>query len=178
MSDAPDLRYPIGRYVAPTGVDPAARARWIGELAALPDELAAAVAGLDDAALATPYREGGWTCRQVVHHVADSHLNAYLRCKFALTEANPTIKPYDEEAWAALPEARDGDLALSLPLVAALHRRWLAAIAAATGDELLRTYFHPGMGRSMTLHEQLAMYAWHGRHHVAHITALRARRGW
>lgn len=178
MTDTTDPRYPIGRFTLPETVDLAARVTWIEALAALPTELAAAVAGLADAALATPYRDGGWTCRQVVHHVADSHLNAYLRFKQALCEDTPTIKPYDEAVWAELPEARDGDPELSLPLVAALHRRWLAAIATSSEEQLGRAFFHPGMGRSMTLHQQLAMYAWHGRHHVGQILALRARRGW
>jgi uncharacterized damage-inducible protein DinB len=165
---AHDPRYPIGRFTPPSSATAEERAAWIGELAILPGHLRSAVEGLDDAALATPYREGGWTVRQVVHHLADSHLNAYVRFKLALTEERPTIRPYDEAAWARLADggAPVGD---SLDLLDALHRRWVALLEAMTDGEFARVYLHPEQGRSVSLGEALALYAWHGRHHLAHV---------
>lgn len=170
------LRYPIGPWQAPSSISLEWRARHLEQLAALPAELAAAVSGLTDEQLATPYRPGGWTVRQVVHHVADSHLNGYLRHKFALTEDRPTIKPYDENAWAALPDTHL-DVEVSLRLIAALHTRWHLLLRALPSEAFQRRYRHPEAGE-MTLDVSLANYAWHGRHHVAHITSLRSREGW
>ena len=172
-----DLRYPVGKYEAPARIDAAQRSRWIDEIAALPAQLRAAVAGLDEHQLDTPYRSGGWTVRQVVHHVPDSHMNALTRFKLALTEDNPTIKPYDEAAWAMLPDSRM-PVASSLMLLESLHARWVALLRALKEEDFQRTYLHPEHGRTFTLGGLLAMYAWHGRHHTAHVTTLRSRMGW
>lgn len=175
-----DLRFPLGPMPTEPPA-PAERAGLVARIEALPAELRAAVAGLDDAALDTPYREGGWTVRQVAHHVPDSHLNAYVRVKLALTEDAPVIKPYDEEAWARLADS-SWPVEASLRLAEALHERW-AVLWRSLGEGPLgeeqwgRTYVHPVLG-PVRLDTALAMYAWHGRHHVAHVTTLRARRGW
>lgn len=146
-------------------------------IAGTPARLRAAVEGLDEGQLDTPYREGGWTLRQVVHHVPDSHLNAYIRVKLALTEPEPVIKPYDEAAWAALPDTDRVPVAVSLALLDALHQRWVALWRAMSEADFAREYVHPDTGRH-TLDYLLALYAWHGPHHVAHITSARARNGW
>jgi hypothetical protein len=174
MSD--DLRYPVGRWTRPSHITAEWRERHITEIAALPVALRAAVAGLRDPQLDTPYRPGGWTVRQVVHHVADSHVNAYTRIKLALTEANPTIKPYDESRWAELPDARL-PLDVSLRLVEAIHERWVALVRAIPEADFARPYQHPESGPH-TVDIGLSSYAWHGRHHTAHITRLREREGW
>jgi uncharacterized damage-inducible protein DinB len=172
-----DPRYPLGRFQPPAHVDPALRASFVTQIAGLPNAMRAAVAGLDPAQLDTPYRDGGWTVRQVVHHVPDSHLNAYVRFKLALTEDGPTIRTYDQVRWAETSEARHGDVEPSLALLDGLHARWVAAIRATPAEALARTFVHPEMG-PFTLDRLLALYAWHGRHHVAHITSLREREGW
>jgi hypothetical protein len=172
-----DLRYPLGRFNPVDALSPEARATALAALAVLPREVESAVAGLDDGQLDTLYRPGGWTVRQVVHHLPDSHLNAYARFRLALTEDEPTIKPYDENRWAELPDARSGPPALSLPLLAAVHQRWTALLQAMAPADFARVYVHPDDGRR-TLDRTLALYAWHGRHHVAHITGLRERMGW
>jgi uncharacterized damage-inducible protein DinB len=135
------------------------------------------VKGLSAQQLDTPYREGGWTVRQVVHHVPDSHLNSYIRFKLALTEEDPTIRPYMEDRWAELPEAKTAPIELSLSLLEDLHKRWMLMLRAIQPAEWKRTFRHPEIG-PMTLEKNLALYAWHGRHHVAHVTALRERMGW
>jgi uncharacterized damage-inducible protein DinB len=174
-----DLRYPIGRFERPAAVSAADRAQFVDAVAAAPAALRAAVRGLDDAQLDTPYRPGGWTVRQVVHHVPDSHLNAYVRFRLALTEPEPTIKPYDEAKWAELSDARGPLVAESLALVDALHARWVALLRAMAPGDFARTLVHPERpGAPMTLDTMLALYAWHGRHHVAHVTALRERMDW
>lgn len=170
-----DLRYPAGPMPTPLSLTPPQRTAALETIGTLPADLRAAVLGLSGAQLDTPYREGGWTVRQVVHHVADSHLNAYVRTKLALTEENPAIKPYEEALWAGLPDARL-PVEVSLTLVGALHERWTALLGDVTDWTLPWT--HPGQGRTYTLDTLLAMYAWHGRHHVAHVTGLRSRRGW
>jgi uncharacterized damage-inducible protein DinB len=137
----------------------------------------AAVAGLSDEQLDTPYRDGGWTVRQLVHHVPDSHLNAYTRFRLALTEPEPTIKPYDQAAWAELGDSRTAPIAMSLLLLEALHQRWVALLESLAAGDFERRFRHPEIGL-VTLGEVLGMYAWHGPHHVAHITALRHRNGW
>lgn len=172
------LRYPVGRFASPTTPAPDDMVRWCDDLRDLPARLGAAVAGLDDAQLDTPYREGGWTVRQTVHHVADSHLNATCRFRLALTEDNPVIKPYLEARWAELDDARSMAIGPSLDLLDGLHRRWLALIDAMQPADWQRTFVHPEHGRTMTLWQLLALYAWHSRHHVAHIVRLRERRGW
>lgn len=173
-----DLRYPIGPFVVPDEVTPADRARHIEAIAEAPAALRAAVAGLGAAQLDTPYRPGGWTVRQVTHHVPDSHMGAYARFKLALTERVPVIKPYDEARWAELPDTAGTDLETSLRLLEALHERWLVLLRALAPGEWALGYFHPERGRVLRLDQTLALYAWHGRHHVAHVTRLRDREGW
>jgi DinB family protein len=172
-----DLRYPIGEFHLEEPVAPSRLAEWIGQIAAAPTHLRTAVAGLSDAQLDTPYRPGGWTVRQVVHHVPDSHLNSYVRCRLALTEDEPTIKPYDEGRWAALPDALTAPVELSLALLENLHRRWVLLLESLTPAEWDRRFHHPELG-VRSLRQTAGLYAWHGRHHVAHITALRQRSGW
>jgi hypothetical protein len=172
-----DLRYPIGKFERPASSSPDDRRRRIEEIAGLPAALRAAVEGLSPEQLDTPYRPGGWTVRQVVHHVPDSHINAYVRFRLALTEETPRIKPYDEARWAELPDARTLPPDVSLALLDALHDRWVTLLSAVGDDAWSRRIDHPENG-PMTLDALLAMYAWHGRHHVAHVTALRERMGW
>jgi uncharacterized damage-inducible protein DinB len=172
-----DPRYPIGRYTPPAEVSVEQREQWIDQIAAAPGALRAAVAGMDESRLNTPYREGGWTVRQVVHHLPDSHLNAYVRFKLALTEDSPLIKTYDEAAWAALPDSRDTPVEVSLTLLTALHERWVGLLRALDEQAWTRTFRHPEWGE-LRIAQTLGLYAWHGRHHVAHITGLKAREGW
>ena len=175
--DLDELRFPIGNFNPPASSMPGIREANIHTLRLLPERLKAAVNGLDDHQLDTPYREGGWTVRQVVHHVADSHANAYVRMKLALTEDWPTIKPYDEAAWAGLQDARWLPVQVSLDLITALHARWVSLLEALPDEEFHRGYVHPEGGRQ-NLARVLALYDWHSRHHTAHITNLRARMGW
>ena len=177
MTDQEQLRYPIGRFSASNPLIPAARAAQIEILRDLPYALRGAVAGLNDAQLDTPYRDGGWTVRQLVHHVADSHGNALFRCKLALTEDWPTIKPYDEAAWAELADSRTLPIETSLELIAALHERWVTLLESLSGADFEKGYNHPESGRQ-NLATVLASYSWHSLHHTAHITALRTRQGW
>jgi hypothetical protein len=156
----------------------ARRAACVARIAAAPAALRAAVAGLSDAQLDTPYRPGGWTVRQVVHHVPDSHLNAYVRIRLALTENTPTIKPYEEARWAELPDARTLPIEASLGLLEGLHVRWVALLGGLGAADGARQFHHPEHGRLITVDELIAMYAWHGEHHVAHVTSLRLRNGW
>ena len=173
----PDLRYPIGPFVPPHAVSTQDRARYIQQLEATPAALREAVRGLDAEQLDTPYRPDGWTVRQVVHHLPDSHLNAYVRMKLALTEDAPTIRPYDQEAWAALPDSA-GPIKDSLDLFDALHHRWVRLLTSLPDEAWSRTYFHPEPQTYQRLDQVLAHYAWHGAHHVAHISALRQRERW
>jgi uncharacterized damage-inducible protein DinB len=172
---ATDLRYPIGHYTVPDD-SPETAARLIGEIAQAPARLRDALAGLTDAQLDTPYRDGGWTVRQVAHHVADSHMNAYVRFKLALTEDAPRIKPYDEARWATLPDSRLAP-ALSLALLDALHERWVTVLRAMAPEDWERLYDHPENGPT-TLRAALGIYAWHGAHHTAHVVGLRRRMRW
>ena len=176
MTPLDDLRYPVGRFKAAGPYSALQRREHIATLRDLPARLGAAVEGLDDAQLETPYREEGWTVRQVVHHVADSHMNSYVRCKLALTEYEPTIKPYDEGAWAALADNRMS-VDVSLALTEALHRRWVALLESLPDKDFQKKFNHPERG-AQDLATTLALYAWHSRHHTAHITGLRARMGW
>jgi uncharacterized damage-inducible protein DinB len=173
-----DLRYPVGRFVFDGDISSRAREQRIADIAAAPTQLRLAVNGLSPAQLDTVYRPGGWTVRQVVHHVPDSHLNAYSRIKLALTEDEPTIKPYEEARWAELPDGREGPIEVSLTLLDMLHQRWVLLLRSMRPDDFRRRFRHPEHGRLIDLDEILAMYAWHGRHHVAHITSLRRRMGW
>lgn len=172
----PDLRFPIGDFSPAHPIAHAARRAQIDVLRALPQKLSAAVNDLSDAQLDTPYREGGWTVRQLVHHIADSHANAYIRFKLALTEDGPTIKPYDEAAWARLPDSRL-PVAVSLAILEGLHIRWVALIESLAEADYSRVFHHPERG-PQDLATTLGLYAWHSEHHTAHITALRKRMGW
>ncbi len=172
-----DLRYPIGKFQFDEEISPEKRRDWIKQIAQTPAQLLVAIEGLSEDQLDTPYREGGWTVRQVVHHIADSHMNAYIRFRLALTEEEPTIKPYHETSWANLEDARTAPARLSLTLIESLHDRWVRLIESFHPDDFSRTFRHPHLG-VMTLERTLAMYAWHGRHHLAHISGLRERMGW
>ncbi len=169
-------RFPIGKFERPAAFTPATRAEAVATLRELSTCLADALHGLSDPQLDTPYREGGWTVRQLVHHIADSHTNSLLRFKLALTEDNPTIKPYRQDAWAALADSRL-PVDVSLRLVAAVHERWVALLESMHDADFGRGYTHPENG-PQSLDLALAIYAWHSRHHTAHITRLRERKGW
>jgi hypothetical protein len=175
---AEDLRYPVGRFTRPKSLTSAERAEAIAAIAGAPAALRTAVKGLSDAQLDTPYRPGGWTVRQVVHHVPDSHMNAYCRFKLGLTEDVPTIKPYDEALWAELPDGKSPLVEESLILLQTLHARWLVMLRAMKPADFARTISHPEWDAPMSLETVLALYAWHGRHHTAHVTELRKRSGW
>jgi hypothetical protein len=163
--------------VAPEAATAADRQQLLGEIRDTPARLRDAIAGLRQEQLETPYRPGGWTVRQVVHHLPDSHMNAYIRFRMALTEEQPTIKPYDEARWAELVDARSGPVDVSLALLTALHTRWVALLESFAPEHWSRAYHHPDMGK-VPLGTALALYAWHGRHHVAHVTRLAERSGW
>jgi hypothetical protein len=177
MIETMDLRFPVGKYQAPKVITQAERSEWIAELEALPKKMRQAVAGLSDAQLNTPYRPDGWTVRQVAHHLPDSHLNSYVRFRLALTEDSPTIKPYEEAAWAELPDARTSPVEPSLLLLEGLHTRWVELLRSLSDTDFARTFKHPELGE-IRLDWTLGLYAWHCRHHVAHIDNLRAREGW
>lgn len=172
-----DLRYPVGRYKAPTEITREQRAAWIDEIDALPGRLREAINGLDETQLDTPYRPGGWTVRQVVHHYPDSHLNSYGRFRLALTEETPMIKTYEEAAWAELPDAKSGPVEVSLSLLDALHRRWVMLLRSMTDEQFKRSFRHAEWGE-IALEWSVGLYAWHSRHHVAQIRGLREREGW
>ena len=172
-----DPRYPIGKYEQPKDVTPALRQKAIEAIAATPAKFRAAVKGLDDSQLDTPYREAGWTVRQVVHHVPDSHLNAYVRLKLALTEEQPTIKPYKEARWAELADTKATPVEVSLALLDSLHDRWVRLWRSMSAGDFAKTLVHPEHG-VRTVDWLLFLYAWHGGHHTAHITTLRERKGW
>lgn len=173
----PDLRYPIGKFQRVDVLTDAQRRGFIDAIAEAPAKLRSAIEGLNDRQLDTPYRPGGWTVRQVVHHVPDSHINSFVRFKLALTEDEPTIKPYDEGRWAELGDVNATPVETSLALLESLHKRWVLLLNSLTPSHWRRTFRHPERG-TMTLDENLQLYAWHGRHHVAHITSLRERNGW
>ena len=174
-----DLSYPIGKFAWPAGdTTPEQRAGWISEVAELPVKFRGVVQGLTDPQLDTPYRPGGWTVRQVVHHVPDSHLNAYVRFKLALTEDNPTIKPYEEARWAELHDTKVTLIGVSLVMLEALHRRWVNLLRGMREEDWGRTLVHPEHPQPLRLDGLLAMYVWHGKHHLAHITGIRDRMGW
>jgi hypothetical protein len=172
-----DPRYPIGPFASDPESSEASRRAHVDGIAALPAAMRRAVSGLGPAQLDTPYRPGGWTVRQVVHHVPDSHLNSYVRFKLALTEDAPTIRPYDEAAWARLPDTALEPVETSLALLESLHRRWVTLLRALPPEAFSRAFVHPESGAT-TLERAVALYDWHGRHHVAHIEALREREGW
>ena len=173
----PDLRYPVGPFEFTGPLTPQQREECINQIAATPERMRVAVAGLSEEQLDTAYRSGGWTVRQVVHHVPDSHLNSYCRFKLALTENHPTIRAYDENLWANLEDARTAPVDMSLDLLESLHRRWVLFLRSFKETDFSRTFNHPELG-SVSVDKNIALYAWHGRHHVAHITALRERMRW
>ncbi len=172
-----DLRYPIGRFAGPPAVTQDLRASSIDVLAGLPNDLRTALVGLDDEQLDAPYREGGWTVRQLIHHVADSHMHAVLRVRLALTEEAPTIKPYDEGATAHLYDARTAPVEWSLELLESLHARWVMLLQSLGPAQWQRSFAHPERGL-MTVEQATLLYAWHSRHHTAHVAGLRARMRW
>jgi uncharacterized damage-inducible protein DinB len=172
-----DLRYPVGKLSYDPDVTPARRREWIAQIAAAPGHLRQALAGLSDAQINTPYRPDGWTVRQVTHHVPESHMNAYIRFKLALTEDNPTIKAYDENAWANVADTARTPIDVSLALLDALHHRLVILLETMSDADFGRGLIHPDNG-PMTIDKLLQLYAWHGRHHVAHVTELRKREGW
>ena len=173
----PDLKYPVGKFEKSHPPTSDERKHTIESIASAPGKLRAAVKGLTDQQLDTPYRPGGWTVRQVVHHLADSHMNAYVRFRLGLTEVEPTVKPYDEKLWAELADARTAPIEPSLAIMDAIHGRWVELMHVTRDIDFTRGIKHPEHGL-MTLDEQLAMYEWHARHHTAHITALRKRMNW
>jgi uncharacterized damage-inducible protein DinB len=176
MSDDP--RFPIGKFKYSGPLSEEERAGMIREIESTPGKLRAAVAGLSDEQLDSPYREGGWTVRQVVHHLPDSHMNAYVRFKLALTEDGPMIKPYIEDRWAELSDNQSTPLNVSLDLLGPLHARWVYLLRSMKEDDWKRGFRHPEYDKLVPLEKNLAIYAWHGKHHVAHITELRKRMGW
>ncbi|HEY6902241.1 MAG TPA: putative metal-dependent hydrolase [Puia sp.] len=172
-----DLRYPIGQY-QPHPYSDSRKQEWLNDIKFLPQLLENAIENLDEAQLLTPYRDGGWTVQQVVHHVADSHINAMCRFKLGLTENHPTIRPYDEAAWAKLIDVQTIPVNVSITLLYALHTRLHAVVSDITMDQWERTVHHPEAGKDMTLWYLLGNYAWHGKHHTAHIMSLRERNKW
>ncbi|MEZ2348438.1 YfiT family bacillithiol transferase [Terriglobus sp. RCC_193] len=172
-----DPRYPVGRFHKPSVVDTVAINNGRKTLEELPQQLRNAVANLNDAQLATPYREGGWTLRQTVHHIADSHMNAYIRMKLALTEDAPVIRTYEEALWAELQDGKNAPVEWSLQLIEALHARWVMMLRSLNDEQWQRTFVHPEHG-PLTLQTAVLMYDWHSRHHLAHITSLRHAKGW
>jgi len=177
VSTAIDPRYPVGDLKMDPHFDAGKRAAAIRDIAQFPDKLSAAVAGLNDAQLDTPYRDGGWTVRQVVHHVVDSHMNAYVRCKLMVTETDPPLKAYNEQTWAELPDAKTLPVSDSLHIVDGLHRRWVTFLESLAASDFARTGIHSERG-PITIDTLMQIYGWHCRHHVAHITELRKRKGW
>jgi uncharacterized damage-inducible protein DinB len=172
-----DLSYPVGRFEWDGNTTSTRRGQLIQEIANAPAHLRSAVEDLSDEQLDTPYRPGGWTVRQVIHHLPDSHMNGFTRVKLALTEETPTIKPYDEASFAKLADARDTPNEVSLALLDALHERWVVLWRSLSDTDFARAFNHPEIG-VVPLDKQLGLYAWHGRHHVAHVTRLRERMGW
>ena len=172
-----DPRFPIGKFSFDGNLTEVQKSQYLDDIEQTPTRLRGAVQGLSDEQLDTPYRDGGWTVRQVVHHVPDSHMNAYVRFKLALTEQEPTIRPYMENLWAELPEAKTAPAELSLTLLDTLHKRWSMVLRGIAPTDWKRTFRHPELG-IVSLEKNLALYAWHGKHHVAHITKLRERMGW
>lgn len=175
---AADLRYPIGKFEWEGEITEEQRLSWISNIANLPAQLTASLEGLHADQLDTPYRPEGWTVRQVAHHIADSHLNSFTRFKLALTEEQPAVKPYYEERWALLPDTIRAPIEQSTSLITALHERWVYLLRAMTSEDFSRTFYHPESLKVYRLDNVLGTYAWHGRHHVAHITSLRERMGW
>jgi hypothetical protein len=179
MNTEESLSYPTGRFHRPSKpLEATERVQMIDRIARAPEAIGSAIRGLSDSQLDTPYRPDGWTVRQVVHHVPDSHMNAFIRFKLALTEDTPTIKPYDEAAWAQLPDATETPVETSMTLLTSLHERWVGLLRAMSPSDFARKLNHPDWDAPLSLDTMLALYAWHGPHHTAHITNLRKRMGW
>lgn len=172
-----NLSYPIGHFEKPENISREVREKWVKEIASFPGKLETVLSSLTEAQLDTPYRPGGWTVRQLVHHIADSHMNAFIRFRLSLTEDNPTIKPYEEKLWAKLPDA-GMPVSFSLDILRGLHKRWSFMLANLEEKELEKTFFHPASKSSHTVDETIGTYAHHGNHHLAHITNLIKREGW
>lgn len=172
-----DLRYPIGKY-EPQPFTTELKEAWLADIKFLPAAIEHAITNLDEAQLHTPYRDGGWTVHQLVHHVADSHINAFCRFKLGVTETVPVIRPYDENRWVATADVTNLPINVSITLLHALHRRWFSLLNSFTAEDFEKTVYHPEHKKEFTLWVLLGMYAWHSRHHTAHITALRERKGW
>ena len=172
------LRYPIGRFKRPETVTLVDRESAIGALAELPENLRHALEDLDETQLNTPYREGGWTVRALTHHIADSHMEAFARIRLALTEDAPTIKPYNEDAWSALHDSQAAPVAWSVQLLEGLHARWVMLLQGLNDAQWQRTFVHPERPHPWSVETAALIYAWHSKHHVAHITHLRERNGW
>jgi hypothetical protein len=172
-----DLQYPIGKYLSKDAHTPEELKAYITRIESLPAKVEKAVMGLSDQQLNTPYRDGGWTLRQVVHHLADSHMNAYIRVKWMMTEETPLIKAYDEKLWAETPETK-ADVSLSLNLLKALHAKWVVLLRQLSSSDLQKEFIHPETKKHVVMHNLLGTYAWHGEHHLAHITSLKERLGW
>lgn len=172
------IRYPIGKFSAPETISPEQRQQYITEIAQLPQTLRKAVEKLSDPQLDTPYREDGWTVRQLIHHVPDSHINSYVRFKWTLTEDRPTIKAYFEDHWAELPDTKHTPVEVSLRLLEALHQRWVILLKNLHDEDWIKAFIHPETHKTIRLDTALAMYAWHGKHHVAHIQNLKDKMGW
>ena len=171
------LRYPIGKFQHEGEISPAQREMWIREIEQAPVRLTEALHGLSEEQLDTPYREGGWTVRQVVHHLADSHMNSVIRFKLALTEDTPSIKPYEEQLWAELADSRGAPVAPSVDLIRSLHARWAMLLRSMSDEDFARTFYHPASQTVSRLDRALGLYAWHGKHHITHIASLRERMG-
>lgn len=176
--DIEKLKYPIGTFKTPKTIDKTTRKKFIHDIESLPDNLKNATKGLNEDQLNTPYRPDGWTVRQVVHHVADSHINSYIRYRWTLTEKEPKIKTYDEKGWAELPDAKNESIEVSLALLTALHSRWSTLLSQMDENAFKKQLIHPDYPRKLSLDMMTALYSWHGRHHTAHITELIRREGW
>jgi uncharacterized damage-inducible protein DinB len=173
-----NLKYPVGKFSRPPEYTKPLMDDFIRTIELLPEKLKAEIQNLNDEQLDTPYRENGWTVRQVVHHLADSHMNAYIRCKLAMTEELPVIKPYFEDRWAELTEAKEAPAEVSISLLEALHRRWVLFLRSISESDMTRKFHHPETKKDMEIRTIIALYAWHSRHHLAHITSLKERMGW
>lgn len=177
-TDLENLKLPLGKFAMPSLITKELLAEWISDISRFPTRLKIEVSTLSDTQLDTPYRPDGWTVRQVVNHCADSHINAFIRVKLALTEDNPTTIGYHQDLWAMLPDSKNNSIDAALKIIEGLHERWSVLLNNLTGQELERTFFHPGQKRNMSISENIALYAWHSNHHLAHITSLKKREGW
>lgn len=178
MEDLEKLRYPIGKFTVPETITEAHLSEWLGAMDSLPKRLEQLVTPFSEEQLDTPYRPGGWTVRQVVHHLADSHHHSYIRFKWGMTEVNPLIKPYDEKAWSELHDAKHGPIAPSILHLAAVHTKLVYFLRGLDAQQLNRTFTHPEGNKITTLMENIGRYAWHGNHHLVHLEHLRLRQGW